>query len=75
MSKSPDPQAMPMAAAWIGRFHAMHEAKVECLCNRLHVYEAEPDELRVLTYVWRDGDWALAAVRRFPRGPGSLSPT
>jgi 3',5'-cyclic AMP phosphodiesterase CpdA len=41
----------------------------------LHVYEAESDELRVLTYVWRGSEWALTAVRRFPRGRGALSPT
>jgi 3',5'-cyclic AMP phosphodiesterase CpdA len=41
----------------------------------LHVYEAEQDELRVQTYVWRDGAWALTAVRRFPRGAGVLSAT
>jgi 3',5'-cyclic AMP phosphodiesterase CpdA len=39
----------------------------------LHVYEAEPGEIRVRTYVWRDGGWMLAAERRFPRGTGSLA--
>jgi 3',5'-cyclic AMP phosphodiesterase CpdA len=34
----------------------------------LHVYEASDDELRVQTYVWREGDWGLTATRRFPRG-------
>ena len=34
----------------------------------LHVYEARDDQLLVETYVWRDDDWGLTAVRRFPRG-------
>jgi 3',5'-cyclic AMP phosphodiesterase CpdA len=34
----------------------------------LHVYEAADDVLTVQTYVWRDEDWGLTAVRRFPRG-------
>jgi 3',5'-cyclic AMP phosphodiesterase CpdA len=34
----------------------------------LHVYEAHDDALVVQTYVWRDQDWGLTAVRRFPRG-------
>jgi 3',5'-cyclic AMP phosphodiesterase CpdA len=34
----------------------------------LHVYEASDDSLLVQTYVWRDDDWGLTAVRRFPRG-------
>jgi 3',5'-cyclic AMP phosphodiesterase CpdA len=38
----------------------------------LHLYEADDTELRVGTYVWRDGDWALTAARRFPRGRGAL---
>jgi 3',5'-cyclic AMP phosphodiesterase CpdA len=38
----------------------------------LHVYEARDDELLVETYVWRDDDWGLTAVRRFPRGPEPL---
>jgi 3',5'-cyclic AMP phosphodiesterase CpdA len=37
------------------------------------VYEAEPAELRASTYVWRDADWALTAVRRFPRGVAVLA--
>ena len=41
----------------------------------LHVYEAEADELRVATYVWRDGAFALNAERRLPRGPRPLTPT
>jgi 3',5'-cyclic AMP phosphodiesterase CpdA len=38
----------------------------------LHVYEVEPEELRVLTYVWRDDEWRLIGARRFPRGTGPL---
>ena len=38
----------------------------------LHVYEVDPGELRVLTYVWRDGEWGLTAIRRFPRGTEPL---
>jgi 3',5'-cyclic AMP phosphodiesterase CpdA len=34
----------------------------------LHVYEAAVESLLVQTYVWRDDDWGLTAVRRFPRG-------
>jgi 3',5'-cyclic AMP phosphodiesterase CpdA len=34
----------------------------------LHLYEAGETDLRVETYVWREEDWALTAVRRFPRG-------
>jgi 3',5'-cyclic AMP phosphodiesterase CpdA len=34
----------------------------------LHVYEARDDQLVVETYVWRDEDWGLTALRRFPRG-------
>jgi 3',5'-cyclic AMP phosphodiesterase CpdA len=34
----------------------------------LHVYEIERDSLSVTTYIWRDDDWGLTAVRRFPRG-------
>ncbi len=39
----------------------------------LHVYEARDDQLLVETYVWRDDDWGLTAVRRFPRGREPLS--
>jgi 3',5'-cyclic AMP phosphodiesterase CpdA len=39
----------------------------------LLVYEAEPNELRVHTYIWRSGDWGLTATRRFPRGSGPLA--
>jgi 3',5'-cyclic AMP phosphodiesterase CpdA len=34
----------------------------------LHVYEAHEHELVVATYVWREDDWGLTALRRFPRG-------
>lgn len=34
----------------------------------LHVYECDSASLRVQTFVWRDGDLALTADRRFPRG-------
>jgi 3',5'-cyclic AMP phosphodiesterase CpdA len=39
----------------------------------LHVYEASSDELLVQTYVWREDDWGLTALRRFPRGRAPLS--
>jgi 3',5'-cyclic AMP phosphodiesterase CpdA len=38
----------------------------------LHVYEYHADTIRVETYVWRDGDWGLTAVRRFARGRDPL---
>ena len=34
----------------------------------LHVYEAGEGSLLVQTYVWREDDWGLTAVRTFPRG-------
>lgn len=34
----------------------------------LHVYEASRRSIAVQTHIWRDTDWALTAVRRFPRG-------
>jgi 3',5'-cyclic AMP phosphodiesterase CpdA len=34
----------------------------------LHVYDVAEDSLTVTTYVWEDPDWALTAIRRFPRG-------
>ena len=34
----------------------------------LHVFEAEEDSLRVLTYAWAEERWARIADRRFPRG-------
>jgi 3',5'-cyclic AMP phosphodiesterase CpdA len=39
----------------------------------LHVYEAHDDQLLVETYVWRDDDWGLTAVRRYPRGREPLT--
>jgi 3',5'-cyclic AMP phosphodiesterase CpdA len=39
----------------------------------LHVYEASESSLLVQTYVWRTDDWALTALRRFPRGREPLS--
>jgi 3',5'-cyclic AMP phosphodiesterase CpdA len=39
----------------------------------LHVYDSSESEIRAETYVWREGGWALTAVRRFPRGPGALA--
>jgi 3',5'-cyclic AMP phosphodiesterase CpdA len=38
----------------------------------VHLYEIEERWLRARTYVWRDTDWGLTAVRRFPRGRESL---
>jgi 3',5'-cyclic AMP phosphodiesterase CpdA len=34
----------------------------------LHVYEIGERALSITTYIWRDDDWGLTAVRRFPRG-------
>ena len=34
----------------------------------LHVYECAEDAIRVETYIWREDDWGLTAVRRFARG-------
>jgi 3',5'-cyclic AMP phosphodiesterase CpdA len=34
----------------------------------LHLYESDADTIHVHTYVWRDDDWGLTAVRRFARG-------
>jgi 3',5'-cyclic AMP phosphodiesterase CpdA len=39
----------------------------------LHLYEAEHDALTVRTYVWRETDWGLTAIRRFPRGREPLA--
>jgi 3',5'-cyclic AMP phosphodiesterase CpdA len=39
----------------------------------LHVYECAEKSIRVETYVWRQEDWGLTAVRRFARGPEPLS--
>ena len=39
----------------------------------LHVYEALADAILVQTYVWREDDWGLTALRRFPRGREPLA--
>jgi 3',5'-cyclic AMP phosphodiesterase CpdA len=39
----------------------------------LHVYDVREKHLRVATYVWREGEWGLAALRRFPRGTEPLA--
>ena len=39
----------------------------------LHVYEVHERELAVQTYVWRENDWGLTAMRRFPRGGEPLA--
>jgi 3',5'-cyclic AMP phosphodiesterase CpdA len=39
----------------------------------LHVYEFDERHLRVHTYTWRDGGWALTAERAFARGVDPLS--
>ena len=39
----------------------------------LHVYEASAASIRVQTYVWREEDWGLTAVRVFPRGREPLA--
>jgi 3',5'-cyclic AMP phosphodiesterase CpdA len=39
----------------------------------LHVYEAGDTTLTASTYIWRDDDWGLTAVRTFPRGRGPLA--
>ena len=39
----------------------------------LLVYACEEDELTVETYIWREDDWGLTALRRFPRGRGPLA--
>src|SRR5215203_4369044 len=39
----------------------------------LHVYEAHEDAIRVETYIWRDDDWGLTAVRTFARGREPLA--
>ena len=37
------------------------------------VYRAEHETLSVDTYIWRDDDWGLTAVRTFPRGRRPLA--
>ena len=39
----------------------------------LLVYESEEDALTVETYIWREDDWGLTAIRRFPRGREPLA--
>ena len=39
----------------------------------LHVYEFDETHLRVHTYTWRDGGWALTAERVFARGRDPLN--
>jgi 3',5'-cyclic AMP phosphodiesterase CpdA len=39
----------------------------------LHVYEATAESLLVETYVWREDDWGLTGIRRFPRGRSPLA--
>ncbi|HET8607696.1 MAG TPA: metallophosphoesterase [Gaiellaceae bacterium] len=41
----------------------------------LHVYAVEPAAIEVETYIWRRGEWALTALRRFPRGREALGAT
>jgi 3',5'-cyclic AMP phosphodiesterase CpdA len=38
----------------------------------LHVYEVADASLTVETYVWREEDWGLTGIRRFPRGHRAL---
>jgi hypothetical protein len=37
------------------------------------VYEAAEHRIRVQTYIWRDGDWGLTAMRTFARGREPLA--
>jgi 3',5'-cyclic AMP phosphodiesterase CpdA len=39
----------------------------------LLVYESEEDSLSVQTYIWREDDWGLTAIRHFPRGREPLA--
>ena len=39
----------------------------------LHLYLVEDELLTVETYIWRDDDWGLTAVRRFARGRSPLA--
>jgi predicted phosphodiesterase len=41
----------------------------------LHIYEAGERAIDVQTFIWRRGDWALTAERRFPRGRQPLAVT
>jgi hypothetical protein len=37
------------------------------------VYRADEVSITVETSIWRDDDWGLTAVRRFPRGREPLA--
>jgi 3',5'-cyclic AMP phosphodiesterase CpdA len=37
------------------------------------VYSADERTIRIETYIWREDDWGLTAVRTFPRGPKPLA--
>ena len=39
----------------------------------LLVYESDEAALTIETYIWREDDWGLSALRRFPRGRGPLA--
>ncbi|MDQ3777773.1 MAG: metallophosphoesterase [Actinomycetota bacterium] len=39
----------------------------------LLLYDCEDAALNVETYIWREDDWGLTAIRRFPRGRGPLA--
>jgi 3',5'-cyclic AMP phosphodiesterase CpdA len=39
----------------------------------LLVYDCEEAALSVQTYIWREDDWGLTAIRRFPRGREPLA--
>jgi 3',5'-cyclic AMP phosphodiesterase CpdA len=39
----------------------------------LHVYECAETSIRVETYIWREDDWGLTAVRQFARGREPLA--
>jgi 3',5'-cyclic AMP phosphodiesterase CpdA len=39
----------------------------------LHVYECSESSIRVETYIWRENDWGLTAVRTFARGREPLA--
>jgi hypothetical protein len=39
------------------------------------IYTAEERSLTADTYIWRDDDWGLTAVRTFPRGREPLAVT
>ena len=39
----------------------------------LHLYEIQPDALRIRTYIWRGDGWGLTAVRTFARGREPLA--